>query len=156
MAWTELWFGRHEGETLPQVVFHDPDYFFWAIEDGVFENKWMLKEEAEEIYQKATSIRIPVRGAEELVAEYGIHPRVRGCVGLDLVPKSRPEHQGSTQTVRKPVIDMSFPRRVAHYDKSGYRHFVSSLKFHLFGDSNCPLTKQRCEAFFDDPGNFVP
>jgi hypothetical protein len=155
MAWTALRFGKHQGRTLPQVVFLDPDYFFWAYEEGVFENKGALRDEAEDVYEKATRIKIPSLGTEELVAEYGVHPGVRGCVGIDLVPKSRPEHQGSTQTVRKPFIDMSFPRRVAHYDKLGYRQFVRSLKFYLFGDEECRLTKQLCEQFFDAPDNFV-
>jgi hypothetical protein len=35
-VWIPLWFGKHKGKTLPQVVFADPDYFFWAIEKRKF------------------------------------------------------------------------------------------------------------------------
>jgi len=30
MAWSTLPFGKHKGKTLPQIVFADPDWFFWA------------------------------------------------------------------------------------------------------------------------------
>ena len=78
MAWTKLWFGKkHKGKTLPQIMFKDPDWFFWAIEKGVFKNKGKLGEEAWEIYQKARKIKIPRNiklplnfYEDELVAEY--------------------------------------------------------------------------------------
>lgn len=35
MSWTALEFGRHTGRSLPQVMFADPDWFFWAVEAGV-------------------------------------------------------------------------------------------------------------------------
>jgi hypothetical protein len=28
--WSVLDFGKHKGRTLPWVMFHDPDWFFWA------------------------------------------------------------------------------------------------------------------------------
>jgi len=155
MAWTELWFGKHKGKTLPQLVFSDPDYFFWAMETGVFDSKGRLESEAHDVYQKAISIKIPTIGNEQLVAEYAVHPSMRGCVGIEVVPKTRPEHKGSTQTFRRPVIDMSVPRGIANYDKTGYRIFVRSLKFYLFRDEHCRLTKKICEQFFDDPNNFA-
>jgi len=30
MTWTELPFGKYVGMTLPQVLFTDPGWFFWA------------------------------------------------------------------------------------------------------------------------------
>jgi len=44
MAWSILPFGKHKGKTLPQIVFTDPDWFFWAMEENVF--KGPLKREA--------------------------------------------------------------------------------------------------------------
>lgn len=156
MPWSTLTFGKHEGKTLPQVVFTDPDWFFWACEEGVFAGRIGLQDEAAEIKRKATSIKIPQSGPEQLIAEYGIHPGVGRFCNVEVVPQSRPHHEGSTVTTRSPVFDMSFPRRIAHYDKMGYRMFVSSLKFHLFGDENCRMTKKRCEDFFDNDSNFAP
>ena len=59
MAWTKLWFSKHKGKTLPQVMFSDPDWFFWAFENGVFGEKGRLEAEAKDVYRKAQSIKIP-------------------------------------------------------------------------------------------------
>ncbi len=44
MPWTELPFGKHKGKTLPQVVFSDPDWFYWAVEKNIFKSKDLKKE----------------------------------------------------------------------------------------------------------------
>jgi len=36
MTWSILKFGKHKGRTLPQVLFQDPDWFFWAVENDKF------------------------------------------------------------------------------------------------------------------------
>ncbi len=154
MPWTELSFGKHEGKTLPQVLFADPDWFFWAFEEGVLQKNG-FKAEADALHRKATRIRIPPTGPEELVAEYLVH--VGGKFGaLDIVPRSRPLHEGSSPAFRSDFIDLSVPRRIAKYDKRGCKMLVDSVKFHLFGNAKTKMTRQRCEAFFDDASNFVP
>ena len=37
MSWIKLEFGKHRGLTLPQIMFCDADYFFWAYATGVFQ-----------------------------------------------------------------------------------------------------------------------
>ncbi len=53
VAWSELTFGKHKGKTLPQVLFADPEYFFWAYEERVF--KGGLAAEAEELAKRLES-----------------------------------------------------------------------------------------------------
>jgi hypothetical protein len=152
MVWTNVTFGKHKGKSLPQVVFDDPDWFFWAREQGAFHG--ILRREADEVHRRATSIRVPQDDPDEtLVAEYGMH-HGRFC-HLEVVPESRERHAGSTSTTRLPVFDMSFPRQVKGYDKLGYRILVRSLKFHLFRSERARLTRKRCEDFFDHDSNFV-
>jgi hypothetical protein len=69
MAWSTLAFGKHKGKTLPQIVFTDPDWFFWAIEENVF--KGPLRREAERIDARARAIRIPMSFAQR-VTDYSI------------------------------------------------------------------------------------
>ena len=57
MVWSELKFGRHKGKTLPQILFSDPDWFFWAIDDNVFQNKGSLYSEAKDLDYKARNIK---------------------------------------------------------------------------------------------------
>jgi hypothetical protein len=153
MAWSTLPFGKHKGKTLPQIAFTDPDWFFWAIEENVF--KGPLRREAERIDARARAIRIPNNTAGDLEAEYLVHPPTGKFGNMEIVPASRPLHQGSSPAFRKDVIDLSVPRNIAPYDKLGCRTLVSSAKYVLFGSTSTRMTKERCEAFFDNPANFV-
>jgi hypothetical protein len=151
----ELTFGKHKGKTLPQVLFADPDWFFWACEEGVFQNRGSLAKEAEELRRRTTNIRIRQDGAEELVAEYVIHPNGK-FTDLNFVPKSQPPHEGGSRTHRSDRIDLSFPRRLKSYDKLGCGMLVSILKHHYFGSAKARMTRKRCEEFFEDDKNFQP
>ena len=71
MVWSELEFGRHAGKTLPQVMFSDPDWFFWAYESGAFNGDPLLKKESEEIHAKSTAIQVPQRGEGKMVVTPG-------------------------------------------------------------------------------------
>jgi hypothetical protein len=122
---------------------------------GFFQNSHVHGREADEIYRKSRLVKVPQRGDEQLVAEYIVDPRRHNFRGLDLVPASRPPHQGYSQTFRLPVIDMAKVWEIAKYDKSGYQRLISDLKLYLFGSRRVRMTKQRCEAFFDDDANFA-
>jgi len=152
MSWTPLRFGKHIGKTLPQVLFVDPDWFFWAYDKGIIKG-YTITQEASKIHAKATSIRVPQTGAEPLIVEYNFFDGK--SYGFDIVEKSRPQHAGSTVTIRGQQIDMSVPMRVKGYDKLGYKLFIGSLKSAIFGKANVRMTKEKCEAFFDDDSNFV-
>ncbi len=73
MAWTPLNFGKYKGKSLPQVLFADPDWFFWAVENAVFENRPGLKTEADDLNRKARNIRIPGSDGVRRLVEYVIH-----------------------------------------------------------------------------------
>lgn len=146
MAWSTLAFGKHKGKTLPQIVFADPDWFFWAIEENVF--KGPLRREAERIDARARAIRIPNNTAGNLEAEYLVHPPTGKFGNMEIVPASRPLHQGSSPAFRKDVIDLSVPRNIAPYDKLGCRTLVSSAKYVLFGSTSTRMTKGAMRGVF--------
>lgn len=153
MAWSILRFGKHKGKTLPQIVFADPDWFFWAIEKDVF--KGPLEGEAERINARARAVRIPNNTAGNLEVEYFVHRPSGKFGGMEIVPASQPLHEGSSPAFRGDVIDLSVPRKIAPYDKLGSRNLLSSAKRLLFGSTSARMTQERCEEFFDDPENFV-
>jgi len=154
MTWSILWFGKHKGKSLPQVIFSDPDWFFWAMEKNIFKDKGKILQEANEINLKSKRIRIPQKGPEKLVAEYAIHPPTKKFADMEILPASRPKHVGSTPTFRSDYIDMSIPREIAPYDKFGCKLLISNIKYYLFGSKNYKMTKERSEAFFNDDSNF--
>lgn len=156
MPWSIVGFGKHKGKTLPQIIFSDPDWFFWAFEKEVFKNKGSLDTEAQEVYRKARRIRILNNDNGGLVIEYifqestgtFLHSNTGKFSHFKVVPSS-------SCTFGKKAIDMSVPRQRAHYDKLGCKQLVSSLKYYVFGDRNVRMTKKKCEDFFDDSSNFV-
>jgi len=155
MAWIPLAFGKYNGKTLPQILFIDPDWFFWAMSEKVFNNKGALTAQAKEIDIKARNIRVPVQDGEDRVVEYLIHRPTMKFGDMRLVPRNQPIHEGASPACRSEVIDLSFPREHASYDKRGYQLILSCVKHYLFGDSNHRMTRKRCEHFFDDDSNFV-
>lgn len=160
MTWTKLNFGKHKGRTLPEVMFRDPDWFYWAYDEGAFAKRG-LGTEADRIHARASLI-LPRANAQthkedpesELEVEYYVH-RPTGRFGkFSVVPRSRPIHQGSSPAFRGRHIDFRVPREMADYDKLGSFLFISLLKHHVFGDASYRMTRKRAEAFFDDDSNF--
>jgi hypothetical protein len=153
MNWTVLNFGRHKGKTLPQIVFADPDWFFWAWEKKVY-HAHGLKAEATRINKRARKIRIPNDGDVERDAEYIIHPSTKNVTDVYFVPKSQPFTQGAGGRIRKTVIDLSVARSVQNYDKRGGKLVLRAVKPVLFPGKK-RLTRALVEAFFDDDSNFA-
>ena len=154
MTWTIANFGKYKdkGRILPQIVFDDPDWFFWAHEKEVF--KGALKAEAEQVAERARRIQIPQDGGERKVAEYVIHwPRKR-FGGVELVEASRPRHVSPSPTFRRDHLDLSVARSIAEYDKFGCKVLVRDVKAILFGSRSARMTRQRAEWFFDNDENF--
>jgi hypothetical protein len=154
MNWNTLNFGKHKGKSLPQVLFTDPDWFFWAVENNVFDSRPLFKTQAQDLYRKARCIKVPQKEDERLVAEYWIHRPTGKFSHFDLVPENLPKHKGASPTFRSKSIDMSVPRNIAKYDKTGCKSLLLSLKHYLFGNKSTKMTRERCEQFFEDSTNF--
>ncbi|MEI8102758.1 MAG: hypothetical protein WCG61_04435 [Chlorobium sp.] len=156
MSWTILDFGRHKGKTLPQVIFADPDWFFWAIDKNIFSKRAALANEAKELYQRARNIRVPQKDKhEKMIAEYAIHAPTGKFANMELIPDSRPNHVGSTTTFRKNVIDLRTPREIAPYDKLGCKNIIHLVKYYFFGNKNVRMSQKKCEEFFENNENFT-
>ncbi|MBW1788516.1 MAG: hypothetical protein JRK53_18160 [Deltaproteobacteria bacterium] len=154
MKWTPLWFSKREGLTLSQIMFKDPDWFYWAYDEGVFCGKGKIDKEAEEVYWKSRNIKIPQTSSERRIAEYDISPIDGYFADLEILPISRPRHTGSTLTLRLPVIDMQVPYQLKGYDKLGNRRLIRRMKYYLFGSTEKRMTKKRCDDFFSNDDNF--
>jgi hypothetical protein len=152
VVWTVLHFGKHRGKTLPQIVLSDPDWFFWALKADAFK-KPSLKEEAKAINYKTRRIKIQP-DPSGLEVEYIVHPSVGKLGAVHVVPEDRPPHHGSSPTYRSKYFDLSMPRQIAQYDKTGGTTLLKAIKTNVFRNVNIRFTRERCEAFFDDEDNF--
>jgi len=148
---TNVTFGKHKGKSLPQVLFHDPDWFFWAIEKDIFDRHPGLLVEAIELNFKARNIKIPKANPEEWLVRYlAIDGKF---ADFDIIKPDWPDVYDDT--FRYDRIDLSVPRRLKGYDKLGCRMMIKKLKRLFFGIKNVRRTRQRCEAFFDNRNNFL-
>ena len=146
-SWSPLEFGKHKGRTIPWVMLHDPDWFFWAYENGAF-RAWMPRE-AHEAYYKARSIRVRVEGSPSPWVVYHLHYTSRSLWEVEIARSwTKSKHKFCLR-----VIDLGIPRRFRERDKRGARLLLAEVKRLCFPD-NCRLTRKACEAFFDDDSNF--
>ncbi len=147
MVWTPLKTGKYKGRTFPEIVFIDPDWFFWAYEQCEFAGD--LAREATDVYLKAKSIRIP----EGKVVEYVKHRPSGKFAYARIVDIDSPYNRD--KAIRRPCLDLSVPRALASYDKSGGKVLVRQIKQICFGSSKYRLTRERAETFFGNNDNFL-
>jgi hypothetical protein len=153
MKWTPLDFGKHEGKTIPQVLFKDPDWFYWALVSKRIFDQWTeYKDQAYEAYRRSRNIRIPIPNKK---VEYVFDGVSGKFADLKLVDENVPRHVGTSITYRKDKIDMFAVRESKYYDKLGNELMLSAIKQILFGDNKYRMTKKRCEDFFNDDNNFI-
>ena len=150
-TWSTLKFGKHEGKTLPQIILHDPDWFYWAHGNSIFKSP-NLAEQASEIADKASRIKIPKPDPENWRIKYAIHPSGK-FQDIIIVPLKDAYH-GDSDILFGESLDLFMPRRFKAYDKLGYRLLLAKFKKCWFNSEN--LTKDLCERFFMDEENFVP
>lgn len=153
--WTPMTFGRHDGLTLPQIMFRDPDWFFWAWQATDF--MWPSPREAAAVNQRARSIRVPARFPLDTLVEYSIDRRSGRFGGMRLVPVGPAGVSycgGYNQTFTRDLIDMSVPHKLHDYDKGGMKILVRDLKEIIFAGPGIRMTKSRAEDFFSDDRNF--
>lgn len=150
--WHEVGFGKWsgKGKTLPQIIVADPDWFFWALENGAF--KGALAKQAETLAKRARAIRLPPSCSKTHCIQYVItHDGKFG--GFNVIPADQGPHVGSSSEKRSATLSLEAPRKFAPYDKLGGKLMIKSFKHHWFNDK--ALTKARVETFFDDSANFA-
>lgn len=153
--WIKLDFGKHKGKTLPEVIFDDPDWFFYCFNAEFFKNYPALKAQAERINERARRIRIPRENdADDYRAQYWFEVKRENFVELVIVKEGEDiYHSSRIQVVTRAVIDLGLVCDWKNYAKSGNRLLVTEVKKILFGEK-ARMTKKRAEAFFDDDANF--
>ena len=153
MSWSVIYFGSEEikGKTLPQIIFSNTSWFFWAVEEGVFNNKGRLAEEAREINYKARNIKIPQpQGKGKLLASYFIHPHTHD---LDHIVFTSENIKKDIPFIVRDRIDLSVPFEINCYDKKGGEILIEAVKTLYFKDKS--TTKTAFEDFFENKDNFI-
>jgi hypothetical protein len=147
-VWSIVDFGKWagKGKTLPQIILSDPDWFFWAVENGAF--KGILAGEAQKLARRAAGIKLPPPKAATHCIQHWISPDGK-YARFDVIEKDQPDHHGSSTEIRRDSLHLGFPRGMKQYDKLGCRLMTDSLKRHWFKGAR--LTKAKVEANFSTP-----
>jgi hypothetical protein len=146
MTWSTVTFGKHRGNTLPQILLLNPDWFFYMLPKFY----GPLASEARALAERAIGIKIPKKKPRNWRVEYHFDDEDRFC-GFDIVKASSPQHLKYSE--RQPYLDLSLVRGRKAYDKGGSRRLIRDFRHHYFSGLN--FTKDRCEAFFDDATHFI-
>ena len=72
--WSKLYFEKHVGRSLPQILFSDPDYFFWGIEKKIFKDR--LAMEADKLARMVRHIKIPKPDPANWCVEYFLRRKI--------------------------------------------------------------------------------
>ena len=146
MKWKELQVEKFAGKSLPQVLGRDPDWFYWAGENGVYKGE--LLAQAKVLGRRSRKIKIPTGK----VALYFTNPLANNSFDNFRIENNSVPKTGNHCVARLEYLDMYIPRSIKEYDKLGYQNFLQTFKEEFFEGGN--LTKKRLEEFWGNPSNF--
>jgi hypothetical protein len=153
--WSILNFGRYKDKmSLPEVVLHDPDYFFWGSDTRAFHRRGFP--EAGDVANKARHIKIPKPDGEGWGIAYNFEPGTKIFNGFELVRGPRAVEVFGQQEMRdRPNhLDLSIVYGCKRHDKVGNERLLRNFKLHYFGNEHTNLSRKECEGFFDNAANF--
>jgi hypothetical protein len=155
MDWTTIRFRKFTSKSLPQLIFEDADFFFHAYENYYFDGN--QEQEAEELYRRARSIRVPPRNGKKMLIEYFFHRNVKSrrveFYKMKLIPDGSDRGRSNVSSWIDFYLPRS-PRSHSHFDKTGYENFAMGLKSILFNNPVLRMYHNACEEFFNDKNNF--
>jgi hypothetical protein len=153
--WSIISFGRYKDKmSLPEVVLHDPDYFFWASDTCAFYKRGFP--EAGGLAEKARYIKIPKPDGEGWGVLYDFEPGTKIFNGFKLVRGPVAVEIFGEPSMYEPPnhLDLSAVYTCKRHDKVGNERLLEDFKLHYFGSRHVELSRRECEAFFDNRANF--
>ena len=154
--WLDLRFTKYKGRSLPEIIFLDPNWFFWSCEQKIFKANIneMLVSQADSLFKKATHIKPPFIGKGRPVVQYFVNQRNGKFAQIKVVSDTiMPSELGVTPIFTKTAIDWSIPRNLNFNDKEGTESIVRRTKILYFG-VDFHMSRARAEEFFDDDRRF--
>ena len=152
--WSIIKFGKYESKSLPEVILHDPDWFFWAVEEHVFNKYPGLLPEARDLSYKACHIKIPKQNPHDWRIRYIAMPDGK-FADFQIIEAATPLSHDSPTMWRHGHLDLAVPRSLERFDKLGCKLLLKRFKHYFLGSTEARLTKQWCESFFASSNNFL-
>ena len=154
MYWQTLNFGRYKNTTPPQVVLHDPKYFFSGIKARVFEDRG-FDMQAWHLDHRARNIKIPKPYGEKWRVYYHFKPGTDIFHGFRFVHRVAVEGFDDPFMWQPPIkLDLSVAYRHNRDGKDANERLLRDFKFHYFGNAHENLSREQCDEFFECDENF--
>ena len=122
--WERLTFGMYVGKTLPEIVFEDPDWFFWGLEENIFPIGQPLRNQALEILYKTKFVKIPPLYGESRLAAYHFHEGNMFFSHIEFPTKRSIDPADDESSVIMDVLDFGLIRSRQKFAKGSYSKFL--------------------------------
>lgn len=158
MAFT-LNFGKYNGKTFEWLLFHDPGYVWWMIEENIPADKFLETEKRrfDDLVRRAKHLRIPGLCSwckKKPITRMFLTKHISGGLARVDFDCDVCYPGGGSPTAS---LEPSFftPDYYRNYDKMGAKFMIDSIKHAYFNDSSYKMTQKRMEDFFNNPQNFT-
>ncbi len=148
-------YGKHAGKTLEWIIFHDPGYIVWILEDPDKRQPRKIAAEFDRLVERAAKLKIP-GGCQwgcggNPITQMCLHIH-RASGGMGAVSfdcsKCRPDNNGWCM-VRPSFLVCEIFRS---YDKTGGKMLVDAIRS-AYGLPKI-MNQARMEEFFENDSNF--
>jgi hypothetical protein len=150
--WPNIDFGKYAktSMSLPQIVLHDPGWFFYVFGDGKYVGPW--REQFLSVAEKAQAIRLPAAYVHYEVRHLRLSNGRYG--GFRLMKKIDPNPLDREILAISSSLDISYAWRTFGMDAIAQQKLIRAFNAHYVGSGHLMLTKTGIEKLFDDDKNF--
>jgi hypothetical protein len=148
-------FGLHEGRVLPDLVLHEPQYFYWALQKGILRDVYD-NEELDALIGRAASIRIPpsLQSGTIRVADYHWENNTPIQVRLREETEARSRHTRCRKTLDHLDIAFTLNYRKTRYHNA-YNPVINKVYEEYFPEATEQINEVQATKFFTTRSNFM-
>jgi len=148
--WLPLKFGKHAGKTLPELMFIDPGYFYWALSEQVFPAKYVEQATIVNCRMKHMLPPRPKPDKWEFLIDLDAKKEFRDFEIVKLGSGDHGSERGRFR-FRTQHLDLSI---VAGRPRAVCQKMISRIKAEFFSEAGASLSRPDFEKFILRDRNF--
>jgi hypothetical protein len=149
-TWRRFNFKKHRAVTMPELIFKDPEYFYWLAKRPDLVGH--LEHQLNIVADRAAHIFPPDKAPDQF--EFAIRlNRSGGLKKISVKRNLRPNSRQGTDLIRLKHLDLGIIDHFDNRQESG-AILIAFLKASFFDDPDADLRARQCEAFFEEDAYF--
>lgn len=146
--WTIIDEGKYEGLTIPELVFGDLGYFYWAISVGLFEGQ--LKLEADSVESRLKHIKLPLTVSPNSIFVI----QLRNGMFYDFSIQEKGSVKGNKSDLKiASHLDVSLVSCPGFHTERPRKKMLERVKQYLFTKEPHELGRKDYQVFLGNPDN---